>query len=67
MFYLTEILSGDPLDCSDSFKRGFRISGVYTIKPRDSDQPMNVSCHMSLVIGWLVSIKQIRINSIQYI
>lgn len=35
-----------PADCSELFNRGQRNSGVYAIKPNQS-QPFNVYCEMS--------------------
>ncbi|XP_051567714.1 angiopoietin-related protein 3-like [Myxocyprinus asiaticus] len=35
-----------PMDCSDVFKRGQRNSGVYSIKPNQSE-PFNVYCEIS--------------------
>ncbi|KAL4635012.1 angiopoietin-related protein 3 [Arapaima gigas] len=35
-----------PMDCHDVFNRGARISGVYSIKPNQSD-PFNVYCELT--------------------
>ena len=49
--------------------RGFRSNGVYTVKPTDSGQPINVSCEASSPLsGWLVGTKpSIRNNTMQYV
>ncbi|XP_041372984.1 fibrinogen-like protein 1 [Gigantopelta aegis] len=42
-------------DCYDVMMNGGDASGIYTIQPRDSDSPINVSCEMAPDDGgWLV-------------
>ncbi|KAM9376196.1 fibrinogen-like protein 1 [Pholidichthys leucotaenia] len=47
-------------DCSELFSSGFRSSGLYRIRPKDSLSPIRVYCDMSEGSGWTVI--QRRIN-----
>ncbi|XP_038858810.1 angiopoietin-related protein 3 isoform X2 [Salvelinus namaycush] len=58
--YLTGNSSGEdtdlPVDCSDLYNRGERNSGVYPIKPNQSE-PFNVYCELTSGEFWLGLIK----------
>ncbi|RXM98867.1 Angiopoietin-related protein 3 [Acipenser ruthenus] len=45
--------TGLPADCSDIYNRGVKTSGVYPIKPNQSE-PFNVYCEMTEEAGWTV-------------
>lgn len=65
--YIVSVISDLPVDCTDLFERKVNKSGIYTIKPKQSE-PFNVYCEMSSG-GWffLIDSHQVLFQNLLFI